>query len=213
MTDFPVMPESELAALGDEAVVDYIARARDADRIDEAKRASAVLAFGLWKVVSYQVAAKVPSDDVADVAGNVIESAMKSVFDGRSVGEFRSWLRTITSRRIADYWIAKENKPTPEPIDRGTDEWQLEPGAEDGHYASFETRDAAARLLEERDGVHQMVIRLYGPDVLGYEQLPAKEVALQVEAALSTPMSEANVHQIWSRFRRELQIALGVEGS
>ena len=75
------------------------------------KPAIGVLAFGYWDNLVNRARLKLPESDVEQVAGEALESAIASAFDGRSVGEFRSWLHTILSRRIADHWRGAKAHP------------------------------------------------------------------------------------------------------
>jgi DNA-directed RNA polymerase specialized sigma24 family protein len=180
----------------------------------------AVLAFGRWDLVRYIVAQKVPAQEVDDVTALVIESALKSAFDGRSIGEFVNWLKMIAVRRRADFHRDRERGPDTValPTDGEKDDGERtlfdpEPGSEDDtdlvHY-----REAAGRVLERRSEIHQLVIRLYGPNELGYMALSAREAAAQVEAThVGASMSETNVHKIWNRFKNDLERELGLGGS
>lgn len=208
--------EGELAELADEQLLAYIIAERDADRPKCAKRAVAILAFGYEPTIRYRVMARIPPEDVDDVIGVVLESAIRSAFDGRSIGEFRSWLRVITQRRIADYYGDRERRPPTEPLAADVDDydekWGVEPAVGD-ESAVIALREIAGRLLDERNPIHQHVIRLYGPNELGYMGLGAAEAAATVADAHATTMSEANVHQIWRRFRADFHDELGMGGS
>jgi DNA-directed RNA polymerase specialized sigma24 family protein len=210
--------EGELAALSDEALLAYIVAEREADRPHCVKRAVSILAFGYEDFIRYRVVEKVPPEDVDDVVGTVIESVVKSAFDGRSVGELRSWLKVIAQRRIADYYDGRERSPDTRPLpDGGGDDsddgtWGAEPGIDD-ETDVIAIREAAGRVLETRSDVHQHVIRLYGPNELGYMALGAAEAARIVADAHAGSMSEANVHQIWRRYKSDLDGELGVGGS
>ena len=208
--------EGELAELSDEQLLAYVVAERDAGRPECAKRAVAILAFGYEPTIRYRVVARIPTEDVDDLVGTVLESVIRSAFDGRSIGEFKSWLRVITQRRIADYHGDRERKPPPGPlagdVDDDDERWGVEPAVGDGTEA-IALREIAARLLEARNPVHQHVIRLYGPNALGYMELSAAEAATAVAEAHATTMSEANVHQIWRRFRADFHDELGMGGS
>ena len=211
--------ESELDRLSTEQLLAYVLEQRDAGRPQCAKRALALLAWGYWGLVCYVVAAKVPEQDVDDVAGQVMESALKSAFEGTSVGEFVNWLKVIAKRRRADYHRDREKEPPVGPLPGQGDEsdepglFGPEPGTEDDtELAHF--RDAAGRVLEHRKEVHQLVVRAYGPNELGFMGLSARETAAHVEKVHpGTTMSEPNVHQIWKRFKVELEENLGLGGS
>jgi len=80
------------------------------------KPAIGVLAFGYWDNLVNRARLKLPESDVEDVVSEAIASAIVSAFDGSSVGEFRSWLHTILSRRIADYHEARSRRPKTAPL-------------------------------------------------------------------------------------------------
>ena len=66
------------------------------------------------------------------------------------------------------------------------------------------------QALAELNEVHCRVVELAGPQDLGFEQRPGKEAAElvndQLSGRLSDPMTEANVHQILSRFQRVAEL-------
>lgn len=206
MSEFRALSESELDRLGNEALVGYIAEAREAGDLDAERRASNVLAYAFWGTVCAWVRRKVPRDDVEDVAQEVLASVLRSSFDGKVIGQFGAFLRTIAARRIADYHRDRERQlrgdPLPAEHEGDEDIWGEEPADED-ETATIELRDLVDRVLATRSGVHREVIRLYGPNVAGFMDLPADEVAARVDG-----MTPANVHQIWRRFKTDLEPAL-----
>ena len=165
------------------------------------KPAVAMLVYGYWDTLVNRARLKLRTEaDAEEVAAEAMASATASAFDGRSVGEFRSWLHTILSRRIADWWEAREQKldKTALPSEHLGDEevWGREPSVEfegDALFAQECVKQAYEELEDER---HQRVIDLYvfGPH-------PAAEAA----SLAGSGMSEANVHQIASRFQRRVK--------
>ena len=197
MADFQPLPDHHLQTLSDEQLIAYTRAAREAGRHGAMKPAIAVLAFGYWDTLVNRARLKLPESDCEQVAGEALESAIASAFDGSSVGEFRSWLHTILSRRIADYWQKRERtlkaRPLPQPGDE--DFSGQEPAVEfegDALHASECVRSA----LEELPGAHLEVVRLY---VLGPHS------AAETAALAGDGMTEANVHQISSRFQRRVK--------
>ena len=69
------------------------------------------LAYRRYDDVRRRILIKVPYEDADDVASEVFISALKSAFDGNSVGEFVNWLQTITKRRVAEYHRARPDEP------------------------------------------------------------------------------------------------------
>jgi RNA polymerase sigma factor (sigma-70 family) len=201
LPDFQELPEHRLAALGDEQLVDYLRAAREAGRHDAMKPAVAVLVYGYWGTLVNRARLKLRTEaDSEEVAAEAMASAIASAFDGRSVGEFRSWLHTILSRRIADWWEGREQKlakaPLPSEHLGDEDVWGREPSVEfegDALFAQQCIRQAYDELESDR---HRRVIDAYvfGPH-------PAAEAATLVGSG----MTEANVHQIASRFQRRVR--------
>ena len=201
MAAFEELPEHRLDNLSDEQLVDYLRRAREAGRHDAMKPAVAVLVYGYWDNLVNRARLKLRSDaDAEEVAAEAIASAIVSAFDGKSVGEFRSWLHTILSRRIADWWEAKEQKldKTLLPSEHQGDEevWGREPSVDFEGEALF-ARQCVRQALEEIEAAHhRRVIELY---VFGPHS------AAETAEVVGDGMTEANVHQISSRFQRRVR--------
>jgi RNA polymerase sigma factor (sigma-70 family) len=201
LPDFRELPEHRLAALSDEQLVDYLRRAREAGRHEAMTPAVAVLVYGYWEILVNRARLKLRTEaDAEEVAAEAAASAIASAFDGRSVGEFRSWLHTILSRRIADWWELREQKlvKAPLPSEHLGDEevWGSEPSVEFEGGALF-AQECIRRAYDELENDrHRQVIDLYvfGPH-------PAAEAAV----AVGSGMTEANVHQIASRFQRRVR--------
>jgi DNA-directed RNA polymerase specialized sigma24 family protein len=207
LTGFREPPQHALSGLADDALIDYLRAAREAGRHDAMKAAVAVLVFGYHDALTNRARLKLPEPDVADVVSETFASAIASAFDGSSVGEFRSWLHTILSRRIADYHDARTRTPktAPLPGEHHSEEavWGEEPSDpfEGDALHARGCLEIAYRELE-RDS-HRAVIDLY---VLGPNS------AADTAALIGDGMTEANVHQIASRFQRRFKELLE-EGS
>ena len=213
MASFKRLSESELNRLGDEALVDYAAGAREAGDEEAAKTGAGVLAFGFWDRVHRRVALRVPRRDVDDVAMEVMQSAVRSTFSGKVIGQFGSWINTITARRIADYHRDREGDQASLLAEEheGEDEVWGDGRGTEPETVSVEYRDAADRVLAARNALHQRVIRLYGPGLLGYLDFSASQVCAEIAGNPGETMTEMNVHQIWRRFKKELADELGNE--
>jgi RNA polymerase sigma factor (sigma-70 family) len=200
LADFRELPDHHLQALDDDALVAYLRDARAAGRHDAMKPAIAVLAYGYWDNLVNRARLKLPESDAEQVAGEALESAIASAFDGRSVGEFRSWLNTILSRRIADYWQKRERTVPAAPLKSehmdAEEVWGDEPSV--GFEGdALHARECVRQALDEiDDSRHMQVIELYlfGPH-------SAAAVAELVEGE----MTEANVHQISSRYQKRVR--------
>jgi RNA polymerase sigma factor (sigma-70 family) len=201
LAGFEELPEHHLSQLSDDELVDYMRRAREAGRHEAMRPAIGVLAYGYWDSLVTRARLKLPSRaDAEEVAGEALASAIASAFDGRSVGEFRSWLHTILTRRIADHLEARKRKPRttalPSEHERGEEVWGAEPAVGFEGDALF-ARDCLDRAYEEiEDGRHRRVIDLY---VLG------RHTAADAAELVGNGMTAANVHQIASRFQRRFK--------
>ena len=198
MPRFERKPDHELDRLDDEALVAYARAARDAGDHSAGARAIAVLVYGHWPNVERRVRMKVPREHVEDVTADIVASAIQSAFDGTSIGEFRAWLATITSRRIADYHRRAEKTPATVPLVPDPDEAGAPDPAAPSDEGLVETRDVVERVLAGLSDAHRTVVEL-----VVFEARTASQAAQEVPG-----MHEDNVHQIVSRFRRALRRAL-----
>ena len=208
---FNPLSENELSGLSPDELIAYIRKATDARRGDATKSALAILCWRFHADVERRIALRVPREDVEDVAMTVMLAAIKSAFEGNSIGEFRSWLNTIIDRRgIADYHRSREDKPKPGPLPGehlGTEEiWGDEPSEEDKTGEVLLQSLVDETLGELSSDAHRLVIEL-----TVFEDLGADEAAARVNERmpdLKTKMSAANVHQIMRRFRESLRAKL-----
>lgn len=196
----PFIPRSEheLDALDDEALVAHIVAAREAGDWAQASLALRILVFGFWDNVVRQVRVKLRGVDAEAIASEVMLSAIRSAFDGSSVGQFRSWLNTITSRRIADYHRKREAEPqmVALAVGDGAERGEQVVGAS-GQYEEVELTDVLERELSKLNPLHARAVELYL--LQGY---PARTVAEELD------LTQDNVAQIASRFRRRLRAQL-----
>jgi RNA polymerase sigma factor (sigma-70 family) len=198
LADFRELPEHQLDTFSDEQLLDYLRRARALGRHAAMKPAVAVLVYGYWDNLVNRARLKLRTDaDAEEVAAEAVASAIASAFDGKSVGEFRSWLHTILSRRIADWWEAREQKLVKTRLPSEHEEaWGREPAVGFEGDALF-ARDCIARALAEvSDSRHREVLDLY---VFGPHS------AADAASIVGDDMTEANVHQIASRFQRRVR--------
>jgi len=220
MGEFEPLPEHRLQDLGDDKLIEHVIAARDAGDLSQARMAMSILAFGHYQRVYVMVSLKVPADSVDDVAQEVMAHALKSSFDGRSVGQFVSWLKTITSRRIADFTERatrdRERQAGPLTGDED-DEVRADALGVDGGQSQVEVTEIVMGALEQTDDpVHRRVVELYGPGEFGFAELSAREVASAVNEEArdgDSTMSEGNVHKIYQRFRDRVRAALESSGA
>jgi RNA polymerase sigma factor (sigma-70 family) len=189
---FQPLDEPALERLGDDALIAYMREARAAGH-PSAAAALAILVYGHWLNVERRVRMKVPAMHVEDLTGDIVADAIASAFDGTSIGEFVSWLSTITKRAIADFYrrgrggeplvaLATDPDPPGEP-------------AVPSDAGAVEVRDAIERVMASLREDHRRVV-----DIVIFEDRSAADACRAIPG-----MSEANVHQIVSRFRRALR--------
>ena len=151
------------------------------------------------RIIEGRVGAKVPRHDVDDVVGDVIDSAMKAAFDGISEGEFHNWVHTIVNRRVADYH--RKNRLDTARLPDGSEEVggrEIPQRADEG---VVDVQRAIEAATSELNHLHRQVIDLYV-----FADMGAGDVAA------ATGETEANVHQIGSRFRKTLKKLLNPDG-
>lgn len=195
MPKFRPREAHELQQLDDDDLIAYLRAAHAAGERAAARVALQVLVFGFWGIVEAKVRLKVPREHVEDVAADALVRAIKASFDGRSVGEFRSWLNTIIRRTIADWYQARASRPREEPlVSEGEDAPTREPWeADDTGYV--ETQMLIDQCLEELSDAHRRTV-----EIVVLQGRPARDAEAEVGG-----MTQANAHQIASRFRTRLR--------
>jgi RNA polymerase sigma factor (sigma-70 family) len=191
---FRPLDEAQLQRLDDDALVDYMRRARTAGH-PSAALALAILVYGHWANVERRIRLKVAESSVEDLTGDVVADAIASAFDGTSVGEFVSWLGTITRRAIADFYRRGQGRSRLE----APPETEPQAPSEEG---AVELRDAIERVMATLREDHQRVV-----DVIIFGGGTAADAIREVAG-----VTEANAHQIVSRFRRALRRELEAGG-
>ena len=191
---FRPLDEAELERLDDDALIDYMRRARAAGH-PSAGLALAIMVFGRWSIVERRVRMKVPEAHVEDLTGDIVVDAIASSFDGTSVGQFVRWLDTITRRAIADFHGRRRDSSSSEQVS------EVEPAAA-SEEGVVEILDAVERVMARLGEDHRRVIEM----VIFADRTAA-------DAVRAVPgMTEGNVHQIVSRFRQALRGELDAGG-
>lgn len=191
---FRPLDDAALQRLDDDALIGYMRDARMSGH-PSAGQALAILVFGHWQNVERRMRMKIPAAHVEDMTGDVIADAIASAFEGKSVGEFVSWLGTITQRAIADFYRRGPGRM------KAADELPAEP-ATPSEAGAVAVRDAIEHVMATLRPDHRRVV-----DLVVFEDRSAAEVAQAVDG-----MTEANVHQIVSRFRAALRGELQAGG-
>lgn len=202
---FQPLPDHELHDLDDEGLIDYIRRGRAAGDLATCRRALMFLVYGYERDVKRRLSIRLPAHVVDDVAHDALVRAIAAAFDGTSVGEFRSWLHTITERAAADFHRRAARRPKesllPSEHAGEDDVWRTEPSVE-SEDGAVELRLIVEDVFRGFNEKHRRVIELH---VFG--GLTAGEVCDRIEA-----MTVDNVAQIASRFRAKLRTQLDPGG-
>jgi RNA polymerase sigma factor (sigma-70 family) len=203
----------ELQKLQDEALIEHLVAARDADDDEQMASAVSIVCFKYTPRIRAMALAKgIKGQHLEDLVQGVFESSIKSAagFTGSHVGDVVNWIKTITRFRIADYHKALERVSDTDSIDIGGEagSFTIEPSEPEATSAS-PTRIMLYELLAELPKPHRAVVicRLAG--------FKSKEVASMVNSESTideTEMTPANVDQIYSRFRTELRVRLMMDG-
>ena len=192
---FRPLSETELGRLTDEELITYLRRAHTAGALDAARLALQILVHGYWNHVLYRLERKLPAQSVEDATSDVIVRAIQSAFAGQSVGEFRSWLNTITDRATADFYRARSRRPEETPLERDEEEGPSTEPAVSDDAGYIEVQMVLEQALGELREDHRRVV-----EIVVFEDRPAAEGADQVEG-----MTTANAYQVVSRFRARLR--------
>ena len=207
MPDFEPLPEHHLQRLTDEALIEYVGAARAGGDEEATALAMGMLAYGWEDKIRSWVAWKVPAQDVDDVVLEAQISIVKASFDGKLVGQLGAFMKRIADRRIADYYRSAARHGEHVQVETGREEDEAtHQAAVDDETGFIAVMDVVEIVLTRRSPPHQKVIRLYGSEVFGFEDLSAEEVRARIEADGSgESVSVDNVAKIWSRFRQEVE--------
>lgn len=204
---FREMKEHELVGLADEELIAYLVRARRAGNEAAAGLALSVFAYRHFEDLARVAKAKLPTrSDAEDCAQQALEGVLKTAFRGEVVAEALGLLYRILHRRVADFHRDRERKPPPAALPEEQDDEErhsADAAVEPDATGAIDVGDVAERCYQRRSEPHRMVI-----DDFVYNGYDGTETAERVNNAfpeLDPPMSEANVHQIAARFRKDLR--------
>ncbi len=142
----------------------------------------------------------VPEPDVEDVTQETFIAVMKSLRGFRGNSKFSTWLHTLTSRRVADYYRMRGNAQARASSDLADVENHPAPGASGPNSAENDTlmlRLAIARLPER----YKDIVRLRFAEGLQFSEIAeisglsleaTKSLFRRAIAALRSEMGETN---------------------
>jgi RNA polymerase sigma factor (sigma-70 family) len=206
--------EAELIRLDDDELIAYAINHREAGDDAGADCALKIFAFGMEGPLRAFVRNRLDSHGdsvIEEVAERALEDAIRSItaLRGHTSAEARAFVFRIAKLRIVDYHRKGRVETTPlEDLvaegDAGPSSGAIRSeGEADLVATSLLVDDALAELRPD----HQAVVKLYV--LMGCS---ARETADQVRSRFRgpshDPMSEQNVQQIGSRFRKDLRARL-----
>jgi DNA-directed RNA polymerase specialized sigma24 family protein len=199
----------ELDRLPDDEILAYAVAAREAGDRKAMEDALAILIFRRYDDLVRRARLKVPTEDAEDVAARALSDAALAAFEGASEGEFWKLVSRVLQRRVSDYWEKRERSPdtAPLPEEHADDEdvHGKTAAVSSDPTTAVDAQDVIDEVLGRLNDVHRRVVEL------SIEGFSAQEVSARLNAEdpdLDPPMSVDNVHQITSRFRRDLREAL-----
>lgn len=220
MSRFRALSEIELARLGDDELVAYALEARAAGEQAAATLALRIFTFGMQRALLNFVRNRLDSHGdaaIEEVAERALESAIRSIASlrGKTAEEARALVFRIARRRIADFLRSARGDAGPgepiegiggEPAPSGAPQLVIE-GEADGADTGILIEELIASLRPD----HRAVVELFVLD--GYSARETVDLLRgRVDGRGDDSMTEQNVHQIASRFRRELRARLEAGG-
>ena len=203
MASLRPLSDTELARLGDDELVAYALRARASGDGDAADLALQIFAFGLEDALRAFVRSRLDSHGdaaIEEVAERALEDAIRSIrgLRGETAPEARAFVFKIARLRIADFH--RRGRVRTAPLDAGA-----EAGGSDA--AAIDTGLLLEGTLAELRPDHKLVVEHFV--LSGYSARETAElVRRRLDGRADDSMSEQNVHQIASRFRRDLRARL-----
>ena len=200
--------------MGDAELIDHAVEAGAAGEAESAERALQIFAFGMEGPLRAMVRNRLDShgDTVIDeIAERALEDAIRSIhrLRGQTPQEARAFVFRIARLRIVDFH--RSGRVRTEPIDTDPDA-DRGAGAEaeadglrvEGESDAVDTALVLEQALAEMREDHRAVVELFV--VSGHNaRETAERVASRFDGRLDDSMSEQNVHQIGSRFRKDLR--------
>jgi RNA polymerase sigma-70 factor (ECF subfamily) len=137
-------------------------------------------------VVYKRVCYVVPTDDVEDVTQEIFIAASNSLPNFRGESQFGTWLRTLTNRKVAEYYRKRSRKQEP----------PQSPLSE----ASTRTEGSTSKNLEERIVLRRSLQQL--PE--NYREVILMRIAEDLQFNEIAELTGQNLEAIKSLFRRAI---------
>jgi RNA polymerase sigma-70 factor, ECF subfamily len=140
-------------------------------------------------MVYRRVAMLIPVADVEDVTQEVFISVLKSIKQYRQEAKFSTWLRTITNRRIADFYRQRETA-----AQKNIDDLDIDDNVKNNRNTNmdFDTTILLQQVVKQLSNDQQEILLLRFVDGLQFNEI-ADHLSISLDAAKS-------------RFRRAVEL-------
>jgi DNA-directed RNA polymerase specialized sigma24 family protein len=209
--------EAGLTRLGDDQLIAYVLAAREAGKWEVARDALRIFVLGMEGAVRAFVRNRLAShgETVADeVAERALEDAIRSIegLRGQTAGEARAFVFKIARLRIVDFHRSRRPESTPlAALGEGDGPAALAPPVE-GEADAVLTSLLLEQAMEGLHRDHRDVVAMFV--LFGYTaRETADHLSARTDQSVECRLSEQNVHQIGSRFRRDFRRRLVAAGA
>jgi RNA polymerase sigma-70 factor (ECF subfamily) len=137
-------------------------------------------------IVYKRVRCVIPENDVEDVTQDIFIAALKSLSSFRGDSQFRTWLRTLTNHKVAEFYRKRTRKQEP----------PLAPLSE----ASGRMEGATSKILEERIFIQNALKKL--PE--NYREIILLRFAEDMQFNEIAELTNQNLEASKSLFRRAI---------
>lgn len=198
-----------MQGLSDEKIIEYVVTARDAGESEVIREALGILVYGRLPFLTVFIAKRLKGNrqDAEDVADKVMENVMTSSFDGESVGQFINWMKLMAVRRSIEFNQKAEKAKKNVPYDPDDPEDRGGLPSDPGRTGESEVTMVVEAVLSRLTPVHQDVVNLR---IEGFKSKEVAELINGGDHPLEKPMTDANVDQIYKRFRDGFRRELGM---
>ncbi|HVX32924.1 MAG TPA: RNA polymerase sigma factor [Solirubrobacterales bacterium] len=217
MAAYRPIDEASLARLDDSGLIEQALAARAAGDLEQAELALKIFAFGLEAPLRTFVRGRMGSHGdavVEEITERALEDAIRSIarLRGETAEEGRAFVFKIARLRIADF-LRKGRVDTDSIDGDGAGPLDRQGELSVGDIAdAIDTKLVFDQALEGLRPDHREAVELFL--VSGYSARETAEmVGSRFDGSGDDSMSEQNVNQIVSRFRKDLRARLAREGS
>ncbi|MFZ0547699.1 MAG: sigma-70 family RNA polymerase sigma factor [Candidatus Promineifilaceae bacterium] len=128
---------------------------------------------------------RIPESDVEDVTQEVFITALRSLKHFKGTAQFSTWLRTLTNRRVADFYRNKEiSNRHSEPFSSESERFRMEELSVPSKNAASDDRIVLREALLRLPDHYQEILLLRFADGMKFKEI-AKDMGQSLEATKS----------------------------